>query len=406
MLGNVRNGDLPLVLRTKKVRIVDYYTVPWDDVRAGTPAAVMIASRELVTGMEEVFAWHLVAEREGIPPEQILCRRGDLEGRVLADFHGHVRENPKVWWIHWGLNSVEFGFPALVQRASALGLGEVRFPERRLLNLAELLKQRLGENYVPHKRLGNLIRLNDLNDHQLLDQAGLAEAFRAGDFCRMLRSLRRKLYCIGRILELFLTGNLKITADPSPLSLVLPQRPDVPWMACARAVLANSRRVHLEGSSRRRGREGQGGVAPGTAAHPVQASFASPDDSPPTIPLPAAPPTQPTEIAPDIVVSAAPQGGGAPDTSESSGLPRLANHLFIPSELQRQILQKLNGKALTLDALAAKLQVDRSRVHRDGLKELMAQGFVTNHRRVGGYYRPDAPPPELRDLLGPDQAPN
>jgi hypothetical protein len=73
---------------------------------------------------------------------------------------------------------------------------------------------------------------------------------------------------------------------------------------------------------------------------------------------------------------------------------------FIPSELQERILEVLDQKALTLDTLVLKLQVDRSTLHRNGIKELMQRGLICNHRRVGGYYRPDAPPPQYADKLG------
>jgi hypothetical protein len=73
---------------------------------------------------------------------------------------------------------------------------------------------------------------------------------------------------------------------------------------------------------------------------------------------------------------------------------------FIPSELQERILAVLNQKALTQDALAHKLKVDRSNIYRDGIKELKKQGLIANHRRAGGYYRPDAPPPKYADQLG------
>jgi hypothetical protein len=96
-----------------------------------------------------------------------------------------------------------------------------------------------------------------------------------------------------------------------------------------------------------------------------------PAPEPPARPLPAGP--------------AAPAGAGEP---------------FIPSQLQGKILRALVGKALTLDALALKLGVDRSSVYRRGLKELKLRGLVANRRRVGGYFRPDAPPPEYAALLG------
>lgn len=70
-----------------------------------------------------------------------------------------------------------------------------------------------------------------------------------------------------------------------------------------------------------------------------------------------------------------------------------ARRLFIPTQAQQDILEALDGKALTGDALAAKLDVDRRGVMRS-LAELREHGLVENRQRVG-YYRPDAPPPEL-----------
>src|SRR5262245_48469865 len=95
----VRQGAPPLGIRTKRVKLVDYYTVPWDDVPAGTPSPVMIAVVDWATGNEEVFAWHLVAEWEGIPDDQIPARQVDLERRVLQEFGGHVAANPKARWV-------------------------------------------------------------------------------------------------------------------------------------------------------------------------------------------------------------------------------------------------------------------------------------------------------------------
>ena len=55
---------------------------------------------------------------------------------------------------------------------------------------------------------------------------------------------------------------------------------------------------------------------------------------------------------------------------------------------------------MTADALAQKLGVDRRSLFRDAIKELKARGRIGNHRRVGGYYRPDAPPPKYAAFLG------
>lgn len=69
---------------------------------------------------------------------------------------------------------------------------------------------------------------------------------------------------------------------------------------------------------------------------------------------------------------------------------------FVPSPFQRAILEALKGRALRTDALAAKVGGDRRRLFRDpgGLRELEREGRVAHHDSLG-FYRPDAPPPEL-----------
>ena len=64
-------------------------------------------------------------------------------------------------------------------------------------------------------------------------------------------------------------------------------------------------------------------------------------------------------------------------------------------EKQRMILDTLTGRALALKALSKAVDpdsTDTSRFHRDHLKPLMVLGRIKNDRKVGGYYRPDAPP--------------
>ena len=62
------------------------------------------------------------------------------------------------------------------------------------------------------------------------------------------------------------------------------------------------------------------------------------------------------------------------------------------TERQREIMAFLRGASTSLKELAACVDRDESRVHRDHLKPLLKKGLVENDRAVGGYYRPDAPP--------------
>jgi hypothetical protein len=91
-------------------------------------------------------------------------------------------------------------------------------------------------------------------------------------------------------------------------------------------------------------------------------------------------------------------GGRA--SNSGSGRTGVAEEPFVPTAFQERILAALNKKAMKADALQSALWVDRKRLYREGLNPLMQAGLVRNNRRVGGYYRPDAPPPKYAEFLG------
>jgi hypothetical protein len=75
---------------------------------------------------------------------------------------------------------------------------------------------------------------------------------------------------------------------------------------------------------------------------------------------------------------------------------------FIPTAFQKAILKALEGKALRARALGAAVGESASWLYRPGgMTELRERGLVEQHERLG-YYRPDAPPPELADVVEED----
>jgi hypothetical protein len=70
---------------------------------------------------------------------------------------------------------------------------------------------------------------------------------------------------------------------------------------------------------------------------------------------------------------------------------------WLPTAFQQSILDALDGRALRADALGDEVG-DRGRLYKKpgGIQELRDHGLVAHHPRRG-YYRPDAPPPELED---------
>jgi hypothetical protein len=73
---------------------------------------------------------------------------------------------------------------------------------------------------------------------------------------------------------------------------------------------------------------------------------------------------------------------------------------FVPTHVQKAILQVTDGCALRQSELEEVTGYDRAQLHREsGLKELMKLGKIKWHRRLG-YYRPDRPPAEAKQWLG------
>jgi hypothetical protein len=73
--------------------------------------------------------------------------------------------------------------------------------------------------------------------------------------------------------------------------------------------------------------------------------------------------------------------------------------IFIPTVIQKLILEALVGKAMRTKALVEVVKVDQGQMFRE-MKELRRRGSVLHHTRLG-FFRPDFPPPALADPTSP-----
>jgi hypothetical protein len=100
-----------------------------------------------------------------------------------------------------------------------------------------------------------------------------------------------------------------------------------------------------------------------------------------------------------------PAGCEGPEKSSArSSRADEAPESFVPTEFQQKILTLLDGKALRSEPLAKACGCEKSRLYKPSgaLKELRSHRRIDLHRRLG-YFRPDAPPQELRGKLTIDQ---
>jgi hypothetical protein len=174
----------------------------------------MAAIHDFLGNQSTILSWDLIAQQRRIRFDEIFSRRDELERQLLVEFLRYVRARPQARWLHWNLSSEQYGFHALAERMKRYGLQPPDIGPHNSIGLSQVLKEKFGEDYVPHERLRSLIRLNHLNDFGLLDCTAKAAAYRAGSFSLMRRSLSRKVECLRRIFELACTGRL-LVGDPS-----------------------------------------------------------------------------------------------------------------------------------------------------------------------------------------------
>ncbi|MEI6747805.1 MAG: hypothetical protein WCM93_01475 [Bacteroidota bacterium] len=84
------------------------------------------------------------------------------EAKAIEDYCNKVEELNKRGLIpvHWCQNSPYFGIDHIKERYKILTGSDLSLEYPGSLNLADYLKYKYGENYVPHRRLDNLARIN------------------------------------------------------------------------------------------------------------------------------------------------------------------------------------------------------------------------------------------------------
>lgn len=65
--------------------------------------------------------------------------------------------------------------------------------------------------------------------------------------------------------------------------------------------------------------------------------------------------------------------------------------VFVPNAFQKAILKALDHQALRTSSLGQRVGDERRLFRKNGLTELIEEGMVAHHKRIG-YYRPDSPP--------------
>jgi hypothetical protein len=215
MIGRERaEKRLAMLFRpNRQVFAIHYASESLADKPSGYfPRVLAIAVKNLTSGDIQVFSIAKVADRLHIAKNELDTRLDHLERTLLDEFFSFLQGLKSVVFVHWNMRDNTFGFPAIYHRYEVLGGKPIHLKDESLCNLAEVLSEIYGPNYVKHPRFESLIRLNGITMLGFVRGQDEPALFQKREFVRLQTSTLRKVECIASILKLQLAGDLKVSS--------------------------------------------------------------------------------------------------------------------------------------------------------------------------------------------------
>ena len=190
--------------------------------QAKSPRITSIAIRSLESGQIESFSIHKIAEKKGVPLEQISDHYNELEYDMLCEYMTFLEKRDDKTFIHWNMRDINYGFHAIEHRFEVLcnemrrrcsdGVQPVelyKVADDHKIDLFALLIQKYGQTYIDDPRMPSLINLNGITPVTFLTGAEEAAAFENRDFIRLHQSTLGKVATFEKIIELASRNKLK-----------------------------------------------------------------------------------------------------------------------------------------------------------------------------------------------------
>lgn len=213
-----------LVDKPEYVLIIHYSCESFYDIKEGrTPRITSIAVRYLKSAQTKSFSIHKIAEIEKVNFDEIENHYDKLEKQMLSEYFDFVVAHKDYKWVHWNMRDINYGFEAIENRFKILGRHSYHLIDENRIDIARILIDKYGAQYVGHPRLGKLIDKNDISSKQFLSGDDEAQAFKNKEYVRLHQSTLRKVDVIETILKRAAEGQLKTNATLRQIYGLTPQ---------------------------------------------------------------------------------------------------------------------------------------------------------------------------------------
>ena len=132
----------------------------YDRPAGRSPRITSIAIRKLDSAQTISFSIHQVAERQGVPFDDIAQRYDELEKRMLDEFFDRISHHQWMKYLHWNMRDINYGFAAIEHRYRVLGGEPFLIDDKDKFDLSRLLIDIYGVDYIGHPRLQNIMEKN------------------------------------------------------------------------------------------------------------------------------------------------------------------------------------------------------------------------------------------------------
>lgn len=161
--------------------------------RMASPRVTALVARNLGSGYTETFSLHAEAELRGLSPLGVVARMDALERAMLDKVFAFLALNRFHRFVHWKMCNAVYGFAAIEHRYAVLGGMPLSVPEPQRFDLAWLIEEIYGSDYVEEPHFETLARLNGLPLAGFLPGDKEAEAFRSSRYLDVQRSTTCKV---------------------------------------------------------------------------------------------------------------------------------------------------------------------------------------------------------------------
>lgn len=193
--------------------IIHYSCESFYDIHDGhTPRITSIAVYHYASGQTESFSIHKAAEKLHVNLQEIEKHFDELEHNMLKEFFEYAEKQHNMFWIHWNMRDINYGFKAIEHRFSVLGGTPFKILDSQKIDLARKLIECYGVGYIGHPRMESLLEKNHMKAKDYLSGQEEAIAFENHEYIKLHMSTLRKVDVFANLLNRAINNTLKVNS--------------------------------------------------------------------------------------------------------------------------------------------------------------------------------------------------